>query len=113
MFDGTWLNITQLSILGVKEHHVYFIILLLLLGLLYFIISPVIQWIISLQSAKLLGYMISSLLFLILLFILTVTSDRAAELLPMLLKISLQGFSLFGVILLLHSFIGHFIKKQS
>ncbi|MFA1818732.1 hypothetical protein ACDX78_00795 [Virgibacillus oceani] len=113
MFAGTWLNLTQLSILGVKEHHIYFIVLLLLMGIFYFMITPVIKWIISLQFSKLLSYMMSSLLLLILLFTLAMNIDGLEHSLQSLLKISLQGLSVFGVFLLIQSILGRFIKKQS
>jgi len=112
LFAGSWLNLTQLYILGVKEQHIYFIIALLLLGMLYFVIIPVMQWIISLQSPKLLSYMMSSILFLVLIFIVAMTSDRVEQSLQLILKISLQSFSVFGVFLLAHSIFSKFIKKQ-
>jgi hypothetical protein len=113
LIGGTWLNLTQLSILGVKEHHIYFVVFLLLMGLLYFVITPVIRWIISLQSSKLLSYILSSMLLLIMLFIFAMTSNTLGQSLQYLLKISLQCFSVFGGFLLIHSIVGRFIKKQS
>jgi len=113
LFAGTWLNLTQLSILGVEEHHIYFTILLLLMGLLYYITAPIMRWLISLQSSKLLSYMMSSFLLLILLYTVTMTSDNLLQPVQYLLKISLQCLSVFGVFLLIHSMVRRFIKKQS
>ena len=113
MFGETWLNFTQLSILGVKEHHIYFIIFLILMGLVYFMITPFIKWLMSMQSSKLLCYIVSSLLFLIMLFILTMMSKSLGHSLEYFLKITLQCLSIFGVFLFIQSIIGRFLKKHS
>jgi hypothetical protein len=112
MLAVAWLNLTQLSILGVEAHHVYWLILLILLSVLYLIISPVVQWMMARQSRKLLSYILSSFLFLIVLISVAATSERLESYLSYLLKISLQGFSIFGVFLLLYSIYTRFIKKQ-
>mgnify|MGYP001249943707 CR=1 FL=1 len=112
MFTVMWLNLTQLYILGVKEEHIYFFILLFLLGLLYFVLNPFVHWLISLQSPKLLSYMMSSFLFLILIFTAAITNERLGLSLHLVLKISLQCFSVLGIFLLGHSIFTRFIKKQ-
>jgi hypothetical protein len=66
-----------------------------------------------LQSSKLLSYMMSSFLLLILLYTVTMTSDNLLQPVQYLLKISLQCLSVFGVFLLIHSMVRRFIKKQS
>ncbi|GAB3793029.1 hypothetical protein [Virgibacillus kimchii] len=113
MTVGTWLNLTQLNILGVKENHIIFIVLLITLGVVYFIVTPVMRWVIALQSSKILSYVMSSFLLLIFVFSVAMTRESLEFSLSHLLKVSLQCFSIFGVLLILHSIYMKFIKKQS
>src|SRR5690625_2866575 len=68
------INMSKLKILGFSEKHIYFVICLLGLWVIYIFIQPFMHLMVSMQTIKLLGYIVSSFLFifislLILLFV--------------------------------------------
>lgn len=107
-----WINFTQLSILGIEEELVYYAIILLGIITSYLIIQPIISWFVALKSTKLLSYIVSSLIVLVLFFLIVLFVGDLQYLLSDLLKMALQSVSIFGVILTIYYSIRRLIQKQ-
>jgi len=96
------INMSKLKILGFSEKHIYFVICLLCLWVIYIFIQPFMHLMVSMQTIKLLGYIVSSLLFIFisLLIVLFVDSvNPSDEKFLNIFKVILQSFAVFGLTL--------------
>ncbi|MBY7143794.1 hypothetical protein KFZ56_12205 [Virgibacillus sp. NKC19-3] len=101
MFNVSWINLSRFTPLGVREEHIY--VLLIAIGIItsYLVVQPFITWFVAKRSAKLLSYIISSLLVIISCFIVVLFIGDFHHLRVHLLKITLQTLAVFGVVLIL------------
>jgi len=111
-FLQSWINMTQLSILGINETYLYGAIVLLGIIISYFIIEPIISWFVALGSQRLLSYLISSLIVLVLFITMILFNDHLHHLFFDLLKIAFTSISLFGIILAVYNYIKRLIQRQ-
>lgn len=111
MFIGSWINLSRLTPLGIKEEHIYFLIIAIGIIISYIFVQPFINWFVANRSAKLLSYIISSLLVIVSCFVVVLFIGDLHHLRSNLLKITLQTLAVFGVVLILFYSFRRFIKK--
>lgn len=112
-----WINMQKLAILGVKEDHIYIALFMLGICIIYVMLQPIIQWLLHKNSYKLLTYVISSLLILvILLFIAFKNGGDGGVEFTILIKNALLTLTLFGIALfvinLLYLLLQKWFKKS-
>ncbi|MGY0692215.1 hypothetical protein ACW2QC_05395 [Virgibacillus sp. FSP13] len=97
-----WIHINQLISLGLTKDQFYFILFFIVIFVGYYILHPIIHWFVTLQSTKILSYLITSLIVLLCMFAFGIHQ---------LVKIALQSLAVFGgVLFLLRIFHGVFKK---
>ncbi|WP_449354000.1 hypothetical protein ACUL41_11260 [Virgibacillus natechei] len=111
MFIGSWINLSQLTPLGIRKEHLYFLIIATGIIISYLVVKPFITWFVANRSAKLLSYIISSLLVIVSCFIVVSFIGDLHHLLHNLLKITLLTLAIFGIVLVLFYSYRRFIKK--
>lgn len=98
------INMTKLKVLGVHEKYVYFFLFFISLLLSYVIIQPIITWIMSLYTTKLLSYIFSSLFVMVVFFLVVLIidiRDLTHHMVLAMFKIVLQSLAAFGLSLIL------------
>lgn len=113
--NNSWIRLSQLQTLGIKEEYAYFVIILIGVLLIYLVVQPFIQWFIALKLFGILGYIISSLTLLAAFFIFVILSGihHDDQLLLFLLKSVFQTLALFGIaLIIIHTFQRIFRKKK-
>src|SRR5699024_2989522 len=96
------INMSKLKILGFSEKHIYFVICLLGLWVIYIFIQPFMYLMVSMQTIKLLGYIVSSLLFIFISLLIVLFVDSVNpydEKFLNIFKVILQSFAVFGLTL--------------
>jgi len=83
---------------GLKEEHFYIMLFLLGIILLYLVIYPFVQWFVRWKSSTVLSYIISSLVIICLV---TWIGGALGFLTDQVLKMTLQGLAIFGIVLAL------------
>ncbi|MBP1968267.1 membrane-bound ClpP family serine protease [Virgibacillus natechei] len=111
MFINSWLNVSQLKPLGITEEHIFLLLLSIGIIISYFVVYPFINWIVTIQSTKLITYIISSLLIMVCFFIVVLFVGDLQYLMIDLLKITLQTLAAFGIVLILFYSYKRFIKN--
>jgi len=106
------INMQKLAILGIQKEHVYAAVLMLGIFITYFILRPVIQWLLLKNSYKLLTYVISSLSILVLLFFSAyIIGDGGGMDFTLLIKYTLLTLTMFGLALLTVNLM-HFVFRK-
>ncbi len=101
-------NINNLLPVGIKVEYFYIFIGIIII---YLMVHPLMKWVISLQSIKLLAYIMSSLAFLVL-FLLGIILTTVLNL--TLLAMTLQCLAIFGgCLIVIHAFQYLFRKNKS
>lgn len=111
MFIVSWINLSRLTPLGIREEHIYFLIIAIGIIISYLVVQPFINWFVANRSAKLLSYIISSLLVIVSFFVVVLFIGDLHHLLIHLLKITLQTLAVFGIVLILFYSYRRFVKK--
>src|SRR5699024_2294216 len=107
----SWINDSMLSAMGLNKLYVYFVLLFLAVLISYFIIEPIVMWFVALQSTKLLSYIITSLIVIVLFFIIVLYTGKTNELIFSILKVVLQCLASLGIILIVIQSIQSIIKR--
>ncbi len=107
----SFIKVSHLNALGLETEQVYFLMFSLGAIITYLIVHPVISWFIELKSAKLLSYVVSSMLVIIVLFINAMYMEGIASILFNLLDTMLQVLGWFGIILILYYCVRKFMGK--
>ena len=90
---------------GLVEEYVYYILIFIGIIISYLLVRPFITWFVTLKSTRLLSYIISSLIILLILFIATNSIEELNHLLFNIFRVGLQCLAVFGVLLLMfHGF---------
>ncbi|AXI08934.1 hypothetical protein CUC15_08400 [Oceanobacillus zhaokaii] len=98
MFISTWFK-NLLETLEIESYLFYLIVLFIAILSLYFMLKPVITWIVSLKSTRLLTYLLSSLITMLCLFVISIFIDQPFD--SAIFRTLLQAISLFGIVLAL------------
>lgn len=97
--------------IGLIDQYVIYIGILVMMVIIYLFIRPFMTWFVTLQSIRLLSYLFSSLMVLLLIFFLKQTFHELNNLLFNLLQITLHCLALFGAILaIVH--MGYIVRKK-
>lgn len=104
-------NISMFLALFPDEKYIYYMFIFIVIVVSYFIIHPIIYWIITLKTTKLLTYFVSSLLVLLFLCMIIIVSGESRFTIHDLLKMALQSLSVFGLAIILYSVFLSFLKK--
>lgn len=99
-------NINNLLPAGIKVEYVYIFIGIIII---YLMVHPLVKWVISMQSTKLLAYIMSSLAFLVL-FLLGIILTTVLNL--TLLAMTLQCLAIFGGCLIIIHALQHLFRKN-
>ncbi len=97
---------------GSFGEYVYYILILFALFIGYLLTRPIINWLVSLKSVRLLSYLLSGFLILVILMFIIITVDQLDHLLIHLFRTFLQCLAGFGVVLILLKIFGGRQKKQ-
>jgi len=89
----------------------YYLLILVGISISYFIIHPFITWFITLQTNRLLSYIVSSLFVLTLFLIVLISIGETEQIIMLGLKISLQCIAGFGLFLSLRHGIKSVFKR--
>ncbi|MEN1967045.1 hypothetical protein WMZ97_03105 [Lentibacillus sp. N15] len=112
LFAGVqWINKGQLLTLGLTEKQLYFIIILIGVFASYYIIQPVVYWFVTLQSTKVLSYMIASLVMMI--CVLVFDGQQSDDNVHQLIKITLQCLAAFGGVLFVIQLVSTIANKSN
>src|SRR5699024_12721124 len=109
--DTTWFSMSQLMILGLEEEHIYFVLLFGGIVVCYLLIQPFISFLVAMQSARVLSYILSSLLALVVLFV-TILITNAQESSRLLMRVTLESLALFGILLVIVVRLKRFINNR-
>src|SRR5699024_12542835 len=109
--DTTWFSMSQLMILGLEEEHIYFVLLFGGIVVCYLLIQPFISFLVAIQSARVLSYILSSLLALVVLFVTILITD-AQESSRLFMRVTLESLALFGMLLVILVSMTHFINTN-
>ncbi|WP_047982964.1 hypothetical protein [Ornithinibacillus californiensis] len=107
-----WIKISQLESLGITKEAFYTLVIFLGIMACYYIIRPVSMVLISLQSEKLVSYLLSGLLFLVIFFSIVLFVGEIQLFTYQLLKISLQALAVFGLLLCVVHVVRQLIGKS-
>ena len=106
-----WFHLSQLYSLGLEAKHMYLGLIFLGIILGYILIKPMITWFIILESSRMLTYLISSLIVILVFFIVVLFTGELPGRMLGLLKITLQCLAVWGVAIFLHYGFHQLIKK--
>src|SRR5690625_3442283 len=101
VFD--WFRLSQLYSLGLQTKHLYFGLIFIGVIFGYLLLKPMITWFIILESARMLSYLISSLIVILAFFIVVLFNGELPGRMLGLLKLTLQCLALWGVAIVLYS----------
>lgn len=94
------------------DPYVFYLVILIFLMICYVLLKPFVLWILTTQSIRLLGYLLSSLIVLIAMLTAKMLMKELDTLVISLLKVTLHCFSLFGIGLLIVSSIQKLVGKS-
>lgn len=94
------------------EKYVYYIIVVGAICVIYIVISPLIRWLVSLYSIRLLSYIVSSLFIVTLILIGVYVRDDLEGAFFSILELTLQCLSFFGMVLLVSHLFKHVMYKN-
>jgi len=97
--------------IGLVDEFVFYIVIFSLVFICYLIIRPFITWFVTLKSIRLLSYIFSSLLILLVILIAKLSIDELNDLLVSLVKISLHCLALFGFSLVIFNVFQRIMKR--
>src|SRR5699024_6632143 len=107
-----WINMQKLAILGFKKEYVYFALFMLGILIVYVLLQPVIQWLLHKNSYKLLTYVISSLLTLVIVLFIAYKKGEGKEVdFTVLIKNALLTLTMFGMGLLIKNSLYYLLQK--
>lgn len=86
--------------LKVVDDHIIYLCVLALLFVFYFMITPLMNWLITLQSVRFLSYFVCSLFMIIILLLLPIGLESSQTIFQHVGKITLHCLSAFGFALL-------------
>jgi hypothetical protein len=107
-----WIKISQLESLGIPKEAFYTLVIFLGIMGCYYIIRPVSMVLISLQSEKLVSYLLSGLLFIVIFFSIVLFIGEIHLFTYQLLKISLQALAVFGLLLCVVHLVRQFVGRR-
>lgn len=112
--NGVVTNMQTLRIvtLGVIENYYFLLFISMGIGIVYFVIQPMVKWLLRLQAFKLLSYLICSLLTLILYFMIVVFVGDLQHVATQYFKLTLQAAAIYGGFLLLLNCIHYLFKSK-
>lgn len=112
LFFTEWINMQKLSILGVHKEHVYVVLFMVSIVALYTILRPVILFLLLKRSHKLLTYIISSLLMLVVLLFTFLRREGSGSSFAPFTKHALLTFAIFGIVLIVMNVFHFFLQKK-
>lgn len=91
-----WIKLSQLQSLGMPQE--LFFVFVIFLGIVgcYFIIRPITLILLSLKSERLVSYLLSALIFIVIFFSVVLLVGKIDVMTYQLLKLSLQALAIFG-----------------
>ena len=92
-------NIWTFISLYMDQEYMYYLLILAGISVGYFIMYPLITWFVTLQTKRLLSYLVSSLLVLTLFLMILIFIGKTEEMILIGLKMSLQCIAGFGLFL--------------
>lgn len=108
LFSGL-IRLSQLLSLGITKEQLYFIFIFIGIVVSYYIVQPFIHWFVTLQSTKILSYLITSLLVL---FVISVFRSQQPEAsMASLMRVTLQSLAAFGCVLFIVRIFQALFKK--
>ncbi|WP_156290492.1 hypothetical protein [Oceanobacillus salinisoli] len=107
----SFIKFSHLAALGLEREHFYFILITLGAVISFIIIHPFVQWFVALQSTRLLSYVISTLVLLIIFLVMGIFISDLSEILLIILKLMLQSLAMFGGVLILYYSVRRLIGK--
>lgn len=111
MIGFQWFHVSQLLSLGLTKEQLSFILIFIGVLVSYYIVQPFVYWFVTLQSIKMLSYLIASLLVVI--GILAISNHASGDTAIRLPKIALQSLAAFGGGLFVVRLIGLLVKKTT
>lgn len=109
MIGYQWIRADQLLSLGLTREQLAFFFIFIGVLVIYYIVQPLVYWFVTLQSTKMLSYVIASLLVVI--AILVISNKASGETAIRLPKITLQTLAAFGGGLLAVRIIALLVRK--
>lgn len=109
----SWISSTQLTALGLNKSHVYFTMIFIAIIIIYYLIQPLISWLVILNSKNLLSYIISSLCVITVFLIITVKVDMSRDSIFSLFKQILYCLATLGIILIIIQSIQVIIRRAN
>jgi len=97
--------------IGLVEDYVFYIMLFLVILINYLFVKPFITWFVTFRSIRLLSYIFSSLIVILLLFIIMLSVDELNNLIVNLIEIALHCLAFFGIGLVVYQGFQKIIKK--
>lgn len=112
MLYTEWINMQKLAILGVKKSHIYMVLFMICIIILYIMLRPIIQVLLHKNAYKLLTYIISSLVLLVILMLITIMKEEQGQGgFTLLLKDALTTFTIFGMALIVINIVHYLFQK--
>lgn len=109
----SWIKSSQLLSLGLKDEYILFILIFVGIIISYLLVQPFIIWFVSIQSTRLLSYIISSLFVIVSFFIIMLFIDKLDDSTFSSLKIALQCIAFFGIALIIYYSFQRLMKKAN
>lgn len=107
----SWINDSLILAMGLNKLYVYFVLIFIGVLISYFLIEPMIIWFIALQSTKLLSYIVTSLIVIVLFFIIVLFTNEMNGSTFSLLKVVLQCLASLGILLIVIQSVQFIIKR--
>jgi len=106
--ESNWINMSQLSILGIPETYLHIALILCGLFIIYLFIEPICSWLIIKGCSKTISYFISTLIMMIVFMAFLLFNDSFQQQLKELMKVTFLSFSIYGFFLAAY----HFVKMK-
>lgn len=101
--ETIYLNqLSKFMALGSYEKNFYYIIVFMIIVIIYLFIYPLIKWFITLQSARLLSYILCSFIVLFILFLAVQALHDMEKLFFQTMKMVCQCLAVFGITLIVY-----------
>ncbi|MEN2766614.1 hypothetical protein [Ornithinibacillus xuwenensis] len=107
-----WIKFSHLNSLGIEKEVLY--VILIFIGILasHIVIRPLTAFLITLQSERLLSYVLSSLSYIVLFFIAVLFIGKIDPLTYQLFKFSLQILGILGFVILIIQLLKQVLKRR-
>ncbi|GGA87809.1 hypothetical protein [Ornithinibacillus halotolerans] len=104
------IRLLQLESIGISKEALFIIIIFIGIVGSYCLLRPVTSILLSIQSERLISYLLSGLVFIVLFFLFVMIFGEIQYLTYQLLKVALQGLALFGLLLCVIQLIEYVIR---